>query len=90
MFAWLDIQPEEFDLMTKNIKALLAHESGEELLETLKVYLSCKMNYSLAAKQLYIHINTVRKRMELINELISLDLEEPTNRLKLELLLRLI
>jgi len=89
VFAWMDIQEDEFDLMTKDIKGLLDHDSGEELIETLKVYLACKMNYSLAAKQLYIHINTVRKRMETVSDLLSLDLEDPTTRLKLEMLLRL-
>lgn len=48
------------------------------------------MNYSLTAKQLFIHINTVRKRIEEINDLINFDLEDPMNRLKLEILLKLI
>lgn len=88
VFAWMDIQEDEFDIMTRDIKALLSHEGSEALMETLKVYLACKMNYSLAAKNLYIHINTVRKRMDTISDLISFDLEDSTNRLKLELLLQ--
>ena len=48
------------------------------------------MNYSLTAKQLFVHINTVRKRIEEIKDLINLDLENPMDRLKLEILLKLI
>ena len=47
------------------------------------------MNYSHTAKNLYIHINTVRKRIEQINDKIQIDLDDPLNRLKLEVLLKL-
>lgn len=35
------------------------------------------------------HINTVRKRIEEINDLINFDIEDPVNRLKLEILLKI-
>ncbi|TAN64316.1 PucR family transcriptional regulator, partial [Paraclostridium sordellii 8483] len=38
---------------------------------------------------LYVHINTVRKRIEDITYLLKIDLEDPMNRLKLEILLKL-
>lgn len=47
------------------------------------------MNYSLTAKTLFMHINTVRKRIEEINDLINFDIEDPVNRLKLEILLKI-
>ena len=56
----------------------------------MKTYLDCKMNYSLTAKQLFIYINTVRKRIDDINNMINLNLENPMNRLKLEILLKLL
>lgn len=87
IFAWMDIDEEEFDIINKDIKILIDDPEGEELLEILEVYLQSNMNYSLTAKELYIHINTVRNRIDYIKELIDLDIEDPMNRLKLETLL---
>ena len=88
-FAWMDIQEDEIEMMLMDLKELFAQDENKELIETLKVYLDCKMNYSHTAKKLYIHINTVRKRIEQINDQIQIDLEDPLNRLKLEVLLKL-
>ena len=88
-FAWMDIQEDEIEMMLMDLKELFAQDENKELIETLKVYLDCKMNYSHTAKNLYIHINTVRKRIEQINDQIQIDLEDPLNRLKLEVLLKL-
>ena len=88
-FAWMDIQEDEIEMMLKDLKELFAQDENKELIETLKVYLDCKMNYSQTAKNLYIHINTVRKRIEQINDQIQIDLDDPLNRLKLEVLLKL-
>ncbi|MBB6445731.1 PucR family transcriptional regulator [Bacillus benzoevorans] len=89
VFAWMDIQEDEIEMMLKDLKELFADGENKELIETLKVYLDCKMNYTHTAKKLYIHINTVRKRIDHINDIIQLDLEDPLNRLKLEILLKL-
>ena len=85
----MDIQEDEIEIMLKDLKELFDHDENKELIETLKAYLDCKMNYSHTAKKLYIHINTVRKRIEHINDRIHLDLEDPLNRLKLEILLKM-
>jgi len=90
IFAWMDIKEDELEIMLKDISGLVEKDQDMELIETLKVYLGCKMNYSLTAKQLFLHINTVRKRIDEINDLISFDLEDPMNRLKLEVLLKLV
>lgn len=90
VFAWMNINEDELEIMSKDINVLIKNPEHKELVETLEVYLECKMNYSLTAKQLFIHINTVRKRIEEINDLINFDLEDPMNRLKLEILLKLI
>ena len=90
VFAWMDIKEDELEIMLKDIKLLTENPEYRELIETLRVYLECKMNYSLTAKQLFIHINTVRKRIGEINDLINFDIEDSMNRLKLEILLKLI
>lgn len=89
IFAWMDVKEEEFNLIAEDIKPLF-HPKNKELLKTLKVYLESNLNYSSASKKLYVHINTVRKRMDEIEEITNIDLEDPMKRVKLEVLLKLI
>ena len=51
-------------------------KNGTELMETLHAYLSCQQNVSEAAASLYIHRNTLSKRLEKINDLISLNFSD--------------
>lgn len=88
--AWIDVKSDEINTMKSIIGDLLANDKNQELVETLDTYLGSNMNYSLTAKKLFVHINTVRKRMDYINDLIDIDLEDPINRLKLEILLKII
>lgn len=85
--AWINIDEAELEEMTSKIKEVLDDSESEELLDTLKHYLDYRMNYSLTSKHMYVHINTVRKRIEKVRELLDIDLEDPVNRLKLELFL---
>lgn len=87
--AWLNIQADELSLMRRDLESLNQYDDHGVLKETLKTYLECKMNFSLTAKTMFLHINTVRKRIEEVNERLQLDLEDSVTRLKLELLLRL-
>lgn len=89
-FAWLEIKEDELNIMLKDVNKLLKSEDFKEHVNTLRAYLENKMNFSLTAKQLYIHINTVRKRISELNDLLDFNLEDPVNRLKLELLLKLV
>lgn len=52
-------------------------ENDTCLTETLNEYINCGLNVSQAAKNLYIHRNTMNHRMEQIRELLSLDLRNP-------------
>lgn len=51
-------------------------KNGTELLGTLHAYLSCHKNLSEAAAFLYVHRNTLTKRLERINDLIHVDLDD--------------
>lgn len=51
-------------------------KNGTELMGTLHAYLSCNQNISEAAASLYIHRNTLSKRIDRINDLISVDLSD--------------
>ncbi len=51
-------------------------KNGTELMETLHAYLSCHQNVSEAAQALYIHRNTLSKRLEKINDMIRLNFSD--------------
>lgn len=49
---------------------------GTELLGTLHAYLSCRQNICDAASSLFVHRNTLSKRLEKINDIIHVDLND--------------
>jgi DNA-binding protein Fis len=55
--------------------AVYDRERGTQLLETLDRYLACRRNVSQAAKELFIHRNTLRQRLARIESLTGLSLE---------------
>ena len=55
---------------------LYDRKNGTELLGTLHAYLACHRNLSEAAAALYVHRNTMTKRLEKINDLIHVDLSD--------------
>ncbi len=65
-----------------------AHETS--LLETLSVYLSYCLNATATAQALFIHRSTLLYRLERIVELTKIDLDDPDERLLLELSFRLL
>lgn len=89
-FAWMDIKEDELDIMLKDISKLTMSKEYKEHVNILNTYLECNMNYSLTAKKLFLHINTVRKKIDEIDNLIDIDLNNPINRLKLEIILKLV
>ena len=46
------------------------------------------MNYSVTAEKMYVHINTIRKRIDKVNDLVKIDWEDHVDRLKMEILLQ--
>ena len=46
------------------------------------------MNYSATAEKLYVHINTIRNRIDKVNQLLGIDWDSPLNRMKCEILLQ--
>ena len=88
LLAWIQVPEEELEEMLCKYKELLKEPKNAELLKTLKVYLENNMNYSITAEKLYLNINTIRKRIDKINNLISLDWDNHVQRLEMELLLQ--
>lgn len=86
--TWLNIPDEELDNLLARYRSFLKDEKSTELLRTLKIYLENNMNYSVTAEKMYVHINTIRKRIDKLHELMDVDWENPMGRLKTELLLQ--
>ena len=72
---WLlpkELTPNYREKLLKTIKPLIEQDSFEVLSSTFIEYCKCNMNISEAARNLYIHRNTLIYRLEKINELTSL------------------
>ncbi len=67
----------------------LEHQKSGDLLRTLEVYLALQGNISEAARQLYLHRQTMNYRLQRIMELTHCDLTNPQDRFALELSLHL-
>lgn len=88
ILTWLDIPDEELKLLLEDFRTLMQAEKNRELLHTLKVYLENNMNYSLTAEKLYVNINTIRRRIEKVNELVDVDWNNYYTRMKIGLMLQ--
>lgn len=88
ILTWLDIPDEELKTLLEDFSALMHAEKNRELLHTLKVYLESNMNYSITAEKLYVNINTIRRRIEKVNELVNVDWNNYYTRTKIGLMLQ--
>jgi purine catabolism regulator len=86
--AWLKLPEDELSMMAREFLPLLGDPRNVEMLKTLKVYLASNMSFSDTAEKQFVHINTVRKRIERVNDLLHIDWEDSFARMKLELLLQ--
>lgn len=89
VFAWLNVREEDREWMLKDLQVLLDADDKHELVDTLETYLASNMNFSLTAKRMYLHINTVRKRIQDVEDRLQCDLNDPMARLNLEILIKL-
>ncbi len=88
ILTWLDIPDDELKKLLGQFRQLMQAEKNKELLQTLRVYLENNMNYSMTADKLFVNINTIRRRIEKINELIDVDWSDYLERIKIELMLQ--
>lgn len=86
--TWLQIPEDELETLLRKYRELAENEKNIDMLRTLKIYLENNMNYSTTAEKMYVHINTIRKRIDKISSLIDMDWDSPIDRLKTELLLQ--
>lgn len=60
-----------------------------DLVKSLSTYFQCNYNLSEAAKEMYIHRNTLTYRLDKIKEILNIDINKYNNLLKLQLALKL-
>lgn len=87
-FTWLQIPEDELDRLLFTYKNLMKDEKNIDLLRTLKLYLENNMNFSVTAEKMYVHINTIRKRIDKLNTMLEIDWDSYMSRLKAEILLQ--
>ncbi len=83
----IEHNPELIAFQEETIGPLLAQENSQELLHTLEAYFEHHGNVSQTAEALYIHRNTLIYRMERIATILNRTLDDPENRLALQLAL---
>ena len=89
-FAWLNIPQDEVEIMFRKYLPMLQDEKNVEMIRTLKIYLESGMNYSLTAEKMYVHINTVRKRIDRAEQMLGIDWDDYMARMKMDLMLHLL
>lgn len=74
----------------EGLKAVFEHDekSPVSYLETLRVLLEENLSYTAAAQRLFIHRSTLLDRIERIEKEMNVDLNDPEQRLQLEILLK--
>jgi hypothetical protein len=74
------------------IQRLIEHDenSTTSYLETLSIYLKNNMNITQTAKELFIHRSSFVERMHRIENLLDADLENPDDRLRINITLKLL
>jgi purine catabolism regulator len=85
----LEHNPEIITFQEETLGALLGHEGANELIHTLETYFEHNGNLSQTAEALFIHRNTLIYRLERIATITNLDLDNPEERLAMQLALRI-
>ncbi len=75
----------EFACRTLNGLINYQNSSREEFLDTLRHYIQSNGNWSLTRNRLHIHGNTLNYRLNRIKEILQLDLDDYSDRLKIQI-----
>ena len=79
-------------LLTQGICQLLEHDldSQANYIITLRTYLNNNMNITKTAEELFVHRSTLMERIKRIEALLQTNLDNPDERLRLQILLKII
>ena len=79
-------------MLTDGLRRLMEHDHESQgkasYIETLRAYLNNNMNITRAAQELYLHKSSLLARLTKIRELLQCDLEDPDQRLRIQILLK--
>lgn len=64
------------------------HRKGTDLLDTLEIYLECAGNLTRTSNRLFVHRNTLIQRLERLQSLCEVDLQERSNWLTLQVAIK--
>ena len=84
LYGWID-SPRSQTLAQGFLDPLKQEPNGSELLNTLQIYLESRGRVSVASQALAIHRNTLRYRLEHINQILHIDVDDATTQLVLQL-----
>jgi DNA-binding PucR family transcriptional regulator len=87
LFGWYSSRRAS-ELADALLEPLFAADPAGELAQTLECYLDHESSATRVAELLTLHRNTVNKRIERIRAILAVDLEDPDNRLALQLAFR--
>ena len=87
LYGWLE-SPRSRKLSDGLLGPVLAEPNSGELIETLRVYLDCMGRRSQASQMLHIHRNTLGYRIQRLQQLLKLDLDDSAAQLVLQLALK--
>ena len=87
----LGSNPESARFYRKTLGQLMTHDDNRnaELVDTLEAFFACHGNVSQTSSRLHIHRNTLSYRLERIESIANLDLNDPDARFSLQLALKL-
>ncbi len=85
----IEHNPELITFQEETLGPLSSHENCAEMTHTLEAYFQHNGNISRTAEALFIHRNTLIYRMERITSILNLDLDNPENRLAVQLALHI-
>jgi hypothetical protein len=89
MVGWL-ASPELADFARTLLSPLLKADQSDQLLHTLEVFLDHESSATATADALGLHRNTVMRRLARLRELLPADLNEPDDRLAVQLACRVV
>ena len=74
---------------TDGLNRLLRHDISSQVsyIDTLKAYLDCNMSISETARKLHLHRSSLIDRLNRIDQILGCDLNNPDERLKLQIVL---
>lgn len=90
ILAFDGLQGELIEFCSDTIKPLVEYDkiNNAELIKTLRTYFECDGNMKKIAEKMYMHYNTIIYRIQQINDITGLDLENGDSRLNLEIALK--